>query len=349
MTANGHENGDGDLVTTTGHDDLPGVKGTTHARAGTGIGQKTETGHSASGPDETGSGPKTATGRGGKPSGSELDETGSGPKTATGRGGKPSGSELDETGSGLKTATGRGGKPSGSELDETGSGPKTATGRGGKPSGSELDETGSGLKTATGRGGKPSGSELDETGSGPKTATGPAETIHEQKATETSPAYHAPDLLTVNWKRSESDETGHERDPTGSGLHDPSVILGPKTGKHGKNENRNGLPKTLPTHHIAEHAVMSGESKPKTGRSPQGTAVTEPLLDPQPPKGQRRQKRARTHRQSHQRHFHLSHSQHGEREERQHHGQQHKVHPETPPSHPAILKGGRKKKEPQGA
>ena len=251
MTANGHENGDGDRVTATSHDDLPGEKGTANVRAGTSIGRKTETGHGESGPDETGSGPKTATGRDGKTGGSERDKT-----------------------------------------------------------------------------------------------------VHGQKATEMSPAYHTLDLLTVSWKRSESasDETGHRSDPTGSGLYDPSVFLGPKTGKHGRNENGSGLPKTLPTHHLAERAVMSGESRPKTGRSAQGTAASEPLLDPQPPKGQRRQKRTHAHRQSHQRYFHPSRSQHGEREERKHHGKQHKVHPETPPSHPALLKGGRKKKkEPQGA
>ena len=134
------------------------------------------------------------------------------------------------------------------------------------------------------------------------------------------------------------------------GIHDPSVILGQKTGKRGRIENGSGPP-TLPTHHLAERAVMSGESQPRKKRSgQQATAAREPLLDLQPAKEPKRQKRARAHRTSVQRHFHPSHWTHGEREERKPHGKQHKVHPETSPLIPALLKEGRKTKgEPQGA
>ena len=146
------------------------------------------------------------------------------------------------------------------------------------------------------------------TGSGQKTETGPGE--------------------------SDPDEAGSgPKTPTGQGgIHDPSVLLGQKTGKHGRTENGSGPPKTLPTHHLAERAVMSGESQQRKKRSgQQATAVREPLLDLQPAKELRRQKRACAHRTSVQRHFHLSCWTHGEREERKPHGKQHKVHPETPP------------------
>ena len=62
MTASGDESGSRDRVTGTGHDEPPGEHGNANARAGTGNSQTTETGHGESEPDETGSGPKTATG-----------------------------------------------------------------------------------------------------------------------------------------------------------------------------------------------------------------------------------------------------------------------------------------------
>ena len=189
MTASGHESGGGDRVTRTGHDDPPGEQGKANACAGTGSGQKTETG-----PGEAGSSPKTATCQG--------------------------------------------------------------------------------------------------------------------------------------------------------GIHDPSVFLGQKTGKHGRIENGSFPPKAPPTHHLAERAVMSGESQPRKKRSgQQATAAREPLLDLQPAKELRRQKRAHPHRTSVQRHFHPSRWTHGEREERKPHGKQHKVIPRPPPPHLSRPSEGREEDE----
>ena len=141
MAAKGHESGEGDRVTASGHGDLPDEQGIANAPAETGSDPKIATGHAESDPDESGSGPKTAT---------DLAE---------------------------------------------------------KPSESERDATDSGQKTATARG---------------------------RTATETSPGDDALDRLTARGKRSESEiaETGHGSCPTESGLHDPSLFLDPKIGKH---------------------------------------------------------------------------------------------------------------------
>ena len=63
VTASGHESGEGDRVTVSGHGDLPDKQGITNA------------------PAETGSDPKTATDLVKKPSESERDATDSGQKT----------------------------------------------------------------------------------------------------------------------------------------------------------------------------------------------------------------------------------------------------------------------------
>ena len=139
--------------------------------------------------------------------------------------------------------------------------------------------------------------------------------------------------MTASGKQSESeiDGTGHKSWPTESRPYDPSLFLDPKIGKHGRIENGSGPPKTLPTHHVAECAVMSGERQPRK-RSWQGASnANEQLPPPQLPKEQRRQKRAHAHRTSDQRHFHPSRWTQVEREERKPHGTQHQVHPETPP------------------
>ena len=59
---------------------------------------------------------------------------------------------------------------------------------------------------------------------------------------------------------SDPDEAGSgPKIATGQGgIHDPSVFLGQKTGKHGRIENGSGPPKTPPTHQLAERAVISG-------------------------------------------------------------------------------------------
>ena len=140
---------------------------------------------------------------------------------------------------------------------ETGSGQKTATGH----AESDPDGIGSGPKTETDYAEKPSASELDGTDNGTKTAIDPAVTAHGKTAIETSHAHDALDCLTASGKRSESesDETGHENCPTASGLDDPSVLLEPKIGKHGRNENGSRPPKTLSTHHLTERAEATEE------------------------------------------------------------------------------------------
>ena len=76
-----------------------------------------------------------------------------------------------------------------------------------------------------------------------------------------------PMLSTASGKQSESehDGTGHESWPTESRRYNPSLFLEPKIRKHGRIENGSVPLKTLPTHHVAERAVMSGESQQQAG------------------------------------------------------------------------------------
>ena len=62
-----------------------------------------------------------------------------------------------------------------------------------------------------------------------------------------------------------------------SGLDDPSVLLEPKIGKHGRNENGSGPPKTLSTHHLAERAKISRERQPRKGQSKQQASAASEL------------------------------------------------------------------------
>ena len=113
-------------------------------------------------------------------------------------------------------------------------------------------------------------------------------------------------------------------------------FLDPKIGKHGRIENGSGPPKTLPTHYVAERAVMSGERQPRKRRRQGASAANEQPPPPQLPKEPRRQKLARAHRTSNQKHFHPSRWTEVEREERKPRGTQHKVHPETSPPLPPL-------------
>ena len=139
-------------------------------------------------------------------------------------------------------------------VDVIGSGQKTATGHIER----SLSETGINPRIETGL----PESESVRTGSGsnPKIVTARGKTV-----TEKTTASDALDRLITNGKRSESenDGHGHESCPTESGLYDPSLFLDPRIGKHGRIEKRSGPPKLLPTHHIAERAVMSGKKQPR--------------------------------------------------------------------------------------
>ena len=89
----------------------------------------------------------------------------------------------------------------------------------------------------------------------------------------------------MSGKRSESEveEAGHESWLTESGLYDPSLFLDPKIGKHRRIANGSGPPKTLPTHHVAESAVMSGERQPRKQRGQGASAANKQLPPPPPP------------------------------------------------------------------
>ena len=102
-----------------------------------------------------------------------------------------------------------------------------------------------------------------------------------------SPRHRALDCLTASGKRSESRiaETGHGSCPTESGLHDPSLFPNPQIGKHERIANRSGQRKTLPTHHVAERAVMSGERPPRKQREQGASAANEQLPRSPPPEG----------------------------------------------------------------
>ena len=70
-------------MTATGHSDLPDELGNAHADDVTGSGPKNATGHTKSGPDETGIDPRIETGH---PENESVQaENGSGPKAATDR------------------------------------------------------------------------------------------------------------------------------------------------------------------------------------------------------------------------------------------------------------------------
>ena len=79
-------------------------------------------------------------------------------------------------------------------------------------------------------------------GSDPKAAT-----VRGRTATEKTTATNALARSTANGKQSESknDSHGHESCPIENGLHDPSLFLDPKIGKHGRIETGSGPPKHL--------------------------------------------------------------------------------------------------------
>ena len=150
--------------------------------------------------------------------------------------------------------------------DVIGSGQKTANGHA---------ESGLGPRIETGL--PESESERDGSGSDPKIATDHVATVHGRTATEKTTASDTLDHSTANGKRSENenDGHGHESCPIENRLYDPSLVLDPKIGKHGRIENGSGPPKPLSTHHVAERAATSGEKQPRK-RSGQGeSAATE--------------------------------------------------------------------------
>ena len=186
------------------------------------------------------------------------------------------------------TANGHGNLPNEQRIAnapaKTGSDPKIAIGHA---------ESSSSPKTVTDLAETPSESECDVTDSGQKTATSHAATTRRRATTETSPSDDALDCLIVSGKRRENDiaETGHGSNPTKSGLHDPSLFLNPKIGKYERIANRSGPRKTLPIHHVAERAVMSGERPPRKQRE-QGVSAANEQLPPSPPPQRSRKDRS---------------------------------------------------------
>ena len=161
---------------------------------------------------------------------------------------------------------------------------------------------GSGQKTATSHvesGPSETGIEtgLPESGSDSKIATSRGRT-----ATERMTASDALNRLIANGKRSESKDNGHESCPTESELYDPSLSLDPKIRKHGRIEQGSGPPKLFSTHHVAEHAVMSGEKQLSKRRGQGESVATEQPPPPQLTKGLKRQRRARAPRTNVHRH-----------------------------------------------
>ena len=196
---------------------------------------------------------------------------------------------------------------------------------------------GSGQKTTTGhaKSGLPeSESARDVNGSDPKIATG-----HGRTATEKTTASDSLARSTANGKRSESE----------NGLHDPSLFLDLKIEKHRRIVNGSGPPKHLSAHHVAERAVMSGEKQPRKQRGQGESAANEQPPPLQLPKELKRQRLARGQPTNVQRHFHPSRWTEVKREGRKPHGTQHQVHPETPSSHLAPLKGGKKRRKSRAA
>ena len=179
-----------------------------------------------------------------------------------------------------------------------------------------VDVIGSGQKTATGHvesgldprietGLPESESERDGSGSDPKIATNHVVTVRSRTATEKTTASDTLDSSTANGKRSESenDSHGHESCPIENGLYDPSLLLDPKIGKHGRIENRSGPPKLLSADHVTERAAMSRENQPRKRRGQREFAANEQPPPLQLPKELKRQRRARAQQTNVQKHF----------------------------------------------
>ena len=108
------ESGEGDRMTASSHGDLPDEQGIANAPAKTSSDLKI-----ATGPDKSGSGPKTVTDLAETPSKSERDATDSSQKTATAR--WRTANETSPATGALNCLTASG-KRSKSEIDETGTG-----------------------------------------------------------------------------------------------------------------------------------------------------------------------------------------------------------------------------------
>ena len=220
--------------------------------------------------------------------------------------------------------------------DVIGSGQKTATGHA---------ETGNDPRIETGL--PESESKRDGSGSDPKIATDHVTTVRGRTATEKTTASDALDCSTANGKRSESekDGRGHESCPTENGLYDPSLFFDPKIGKHGRIDNGSVPPKLFSAHHVAERAAMSGGEATEEAARAGGVRCERATPSLQLPKELKRQRHSRAQQTNIQRHFHPSRSwTEVDREGRKPHRTQHQVHPETPPSHPAPMKGGKKRR-----
>ena len=152
--------------------------------------------------------------------------------------------------------------------------------------------------------------------------------------------------MTANGKRSESenDGHGHESCPTESELYNPSLLLDPRIGKHGRIEQWSGPPEPLSIHHVAERAVMNGgEATKEAARA--GGVRCERATSPSPaPEGAEETEACSHATEKCSETFPPpppSRSTEVEREWRKPPGTQHQVHPENPPSYPAHLKGGK--------
>ena len=159
--------------------------------------------------------------------------------------------------------------------------------------------------------------------------------------------FDALDLLTANGKRSESenDGHGHESYSTENELSYLIVLLDPKIGNHRRITRGSDPPISLSIPHVVERAVRNGERQLRK-RSGQGeSAGTEQLPLLQLPKGLEKRERARAQQTQVQRHSQSSHWTEIQREGREPLGTQHQVHPETPPSSPEDLKGGKEKRK----
>ena len=110
------------------------------------------------------------------------------------------------------------------------------------------------------------------------------------------------------------------------------------------------MPKTPSNSHIMERAARIGGSQRHRRRGKWESAASGQLPLRPLPKEKEKRERARPPQTKAQRHSHPSRWTEVEREGREPPQTQHQVHPETPASPPAPLKGGkRKKRKSQGA
>ena len=130
-------------------------------------------------------------------------------------------------------------------------------------------------------------------GSGQKTATAPGASEHEKRAKRMMTGVDALDLLTVNGKRSESENYGdvHESYSYVTWPSYPSLLLDPKIKNHGRITRGGKTTKSPSNSHVVERAVRIGERQRSRRRGKrESTASGQLPLHPLPKEKEKRER-----------------------------------------------------------